>query len=140
MEKLKSIMNRFASITTCQIVAAGFFTTICYHMDFVLPQIFWQILLVSMLCAVSTLIFPDTAISTKKAIILSVIHYFIIVAIVLGFGYLFEWFYFTSARKIIFMISSITIIYVYISAISWKRSMDEAKKMNECLKEYQNEK
>ena len=92
MRKMKTVLNKFMAITTGELLAVGFFTNILYPIDSITSDIFWQILFTSFLCALSTLIYPDDRISTRKAIMLMIIHYFIIIAIVLGCGYLFGWY------------------------------------------------
>ncbi len=137
MRKMKMVLNKFMAITTGQLFAVGFFTNILYPIDSITSDIFWQILFTSFLCALSTLIYPDDKISTGKAVMVSIIHYFIIIAIVLGCGYVFGWYTITHIKSVVYMILTITIIYGVISAISWKKAVDEANKLNERIQEYQ---
>ena len=137
MRKTKMVLNKFMEITTGELLAVGFFTNILYPIDSITSDIFWQILFTSFLCALSTLIYPDDRISTRKAIMLTMIHYFIIIAIVLGCGYLFGWYTVTHIKSVVYMVLSITVIYGVISAISWKKAVAEANKLNERIQEYQ---
>ena len=82
MRKIKLVLNKFMAITTGQLFAVGFFTNILYPTDSIPSDIFWQILFTSFLCALSTLIYPDDRISTRKAICLRL---FIILLLLLSF-------------------------------------------------------
>ena len=87
----------------------------------------------------STVIYPDFIVSRIKAIVLSIVHYLIIVLIVMLSGYEYNWYAINSARSITYILTTITIVFVIISAISWKKSAIEADKMNKKLEEYHND-
>lgn len=85
--------------------------------------------------------YPDFSVGkrheNREVIIRTVIHYLIINAIILGCGYLFDWYNIRNPWSVLVMMITIALIYVCVSALAWKRSFDEAKRMNEKLQEYQ---
>lgn len=139
MKKIRYIMNKFALIATGQLISVSLFTNVIYKADVIDANILWQILLTSFLCALSTVIYPDFIVSRIKAIVLSIVHYLIIVLIVMLSGYEYNWYAINSGRSITYILTTITIVFVIISAISWKKSAIEADKMNKKLEEYHND-
>jgi len=98
-------------------------------------MILWQILLVSFLCSISTLIYPWDGDMKKSVIRLRIaIHYIMINGIVLGAGQLFSWYDVTDVFSTAMMLLSIALIFVIVSAGSWRKARREAEKMNEELK------
>lgn len=139
--RIHFLWNCFCMITTCTLTATMLFTNVLFPVDSMPTNILWQILLVSFLCVMSTLLYPwDRALKKREFCILSGIHYIIINVIILGFGSLFEWYRITSFKSILFMLTAIAVIFVLVSAISWSHSAKDTKKMNERLEKYQNSK
>ena len=139
MKKFCYIMKKFTEITTGELISVTVFTNIIYKVDVIESDMLWQILVTSLLCALSIVIYPDVAVSRRKAITLSIVHYLIIVLIVMLSGYEYNWYAINSARSITYILTTITIVFVIISAISWKKSAIEADKMNKKLEEYHND-
>lgn len=139
MKKFCFVMNCFAIITCCVVAAVAVFTTVIYPVEKISPYITWQILLVSFLSAVSTLIYPwDKEYKKNDFRIRVVLHYIIINIIVLGFGILFDWYATDNMLNIIVMVIMIAVIFAVVSVVSWKKSEQDAKVMNENLQKYQN--
>ena len=66
------------------------------------------------------------------------IHYLWVNLVVLGVGFLFDWYQITRPGSVISMVIAIAVIYTIASIGSWTKSARDAKQMNERLKEYQN--
>lgn len=139
MKKFCFVMNCFAVITCCVVAAVAVFTTVIFPAEMISPYITWQILLVSFLCAVSTLIYPwDRGFKKSEFKLRIALHYIIINIIVLGFGHLFDWYATDNMLNIIVMVIMIAVIFAVVSVVSWKKSEQDAKVMNENLQKYQN--
>ena len=138
MKKIRFIMNIFTMITTLTFVVVAVFTTVLFKTDFIEPAVLWQVLVASFLCAVSTLIFPwGRAMKIRETIIRTVVHYLMINVIILGGGFLFGWYDIENPGSVLAMVISIFLIYGCVSVVSWTRSFEEAKRMNQKLQEYQ---
>ena len=134
MHKFKVMMNMFFVITTCVLTAVALFTNILFPVQEVEPVIFWQILATCFLCALSTLVYQFE----KMPFVLTVfLHYFMINAIVLGFGHLFVWYDVTDWKSVIAMVVMIALIYALVVLCSWKGLVREAEKMNRKLQDLQ---
>lgn len=141
MRKVKFIFRIFSMVTTCMIFATAIFTSVISHADSLKPMILWQIPVVSLLCALGCLIYPWDVIMTKKETGIRIfLHYLYINAVVMISGWLFDWYNVKSMKSVLYMVISIVVIFVVVSAISWSREAAEAKRMNEKLQEYQKEK
>ncbi len=127
-------MNMFFIITTCVLTAVALFTNILFPVQSVEPVIFWQILATCFLCAVSTLVYQFERIPYVLTVFL---HYLMINAIVLGFGYLFEWYDVQNWKSVIAMVVMIALIYTLVVLCSWKGLVKEAEKMNRKLQDLQ---
>lgn len=139
MKKFCFVMNCFAVITCCVVAAVAVFTTVIFPVESISPYITWQILLVSFLCAVSTLVYPwDKELKKGKFRLIITLHYIIINIIVLGFGILFDWYNYDNLLNVLTMIIMIAVIFAVVSVVSWKKSERDAKVMNEKLQKYQN--
>lgn len=65
-----------------------------------------------------------------------VFHYIMVNMIVLGAGFVFEWYDPKSMGSVTAMLVTIAVIFAVVSGISWGRSARDAKRMNERLQEY----
>ena len=138
MKRIGFIINTFAMITTLTLAAVAIFTLVLFPTDSISPFLLVEILGASLLCALSTLIFPwGRGMRIGEVIVRTVLHYLIINAIILGCGYLFGWYNIRNPWSVLVMMITIALIYGGVSAVSWKRSLDEAKRMNKKLQEYQ---
>lgn len=139
MRKFRFVMDVFTTVTTCVLVAVGLFTTVFFPVERIKSTELWQILIVSFLCAVSVLIYPEDSkargISFKIQV---VVHYLLINAIVLGFGAWFGWYDLKNPLSVFVMALVIAVIFAVVSGVTWRRSKREAQELNERLREYQN--
>ncbi|MGN0166848.1 MAG: DUF3021 family protein [Acetatifactor sp.] len=138
--KIRFLLTIFTQVTTCVVFAVALFTTVVNPIESCCPETFWQILSVSMLCTLGCLIYPwDRPMKKWEKGIRILLHYLYINAVVLGAGVLFEWYQITHLKSVICMVLAIAVIYCIVSAASWTRSVREAGKLNEKLREYQKE-
>lgn len=141
MKKIRFLFEIFSMVTACVVIAVAFFTTVLEPADAVDPVIFWQILGVSFLCCLGCLIYPWNRTPGKREMgIRILIHYLLINGIVLTAGFCFEWYRPDHLRSVIVMLLTIALIFSIISALSWRKASADAKRMNEKLREFQQEK
>lgn len=138
--RIKATLYTFVCVTTCIVFAAALFTTIFWQGSDIGAEILWQILAVSALCSLGTMIYPDYEVTKRKAVFLTVLHYIMVNVVVLGGGILFGWFHGDNLQMVLLMLLLIAAIYFIVAAILWKRAADVATLMNEKLAEYQSRK
>ena len=120
------------------VFAVAVFTTIVNPTKTVESMVLWQMLLVSGLCALTSLIYPwNREMGKVEAIVKTVIQYVLVNVIVLGSGILFDWYDPSRFFSIAAMVLSIAIIFGAVLISSWKREALYAARMNELLEEYQ---
>lgn len=120
------------------VLAVAIFTTIIDPVEKIESLLLWQMLLVSGLCTITTLIYPwGREMGKVEAIVKTLIQYVLINVIVLGSGALFGWYNPSKFYSIAGMVLTIAIIFATITVSSWKRAASDAARMNEKLEEYQ---
>lgn len=139
--RLKFLWDCFCMISTCVMALIALFTTVVDPTEAINPMVLWQALMVSLLCALSCFIFPwDVVMKKWEVWVRTAIHYVIINLIVLGFGNRFQWYQINNAISLTLMLISIAVVYAIVSCISWRKSKQDAQKMNERLMQYQGKK
>lgn len=137
-KRLVFLWNEFCIISTCTLIATAFFTTILSPAENISQSTLWQILFVSLLCTLSTFLYPwERKMGRAELYIRVGIHYLLINMIVLGFGSRFDWYQPIHLKSILAMLLTIAVIFAVVSYISWNRSAKDAQKMNERLEQYQ---
>jgi len=138
INRIKATLYTFVCVTTCIVFAAALFTTVFGTGEVVRADLLWQILIVSGLCSLGTMIYPDYEVTRRRAVFLTVLHYIIVNLVVLGGGILFGWFDANNLSMVLLMLLLIMVIYFVVAVVLWKRATDMANLMNERLSEYQN--
>lgn len=137
--KIKTVLYTFAFVTTCVLFATAFFTTIFNgESGEVGTDTLWQILGVSALCSVGSLIYPEHEVGKKAVAVLKTVHYIYVNVVVLGCGIWFGWFQADSISMVVVMVLMIGVIFLGVSAVMWKSAKNTATLLNERLAEYQN--
>ena len=139
MERLKLLLNVFTKVVTCVTVGAAVYCMVFFPKITFGVEMLWQILLVSFLTSVGTLLYTDS-ISQKKMKVMCVIHYLIVNVIVVVCGLWFEWFYLNNLPQMIGILIVIALVFLVVSIVSWKQAMEMADLMNARLAEYQRKK
>lgn len=141
MKKIRFLFEVFSMVTSCVVIAVALFTTALEPVDAVEPVILWQILCVSFLCSLGSLIYPwDRALGKWEMGIRILIHYLLINGIVLTAGFRFEWYRADNLGSVVVMVVTIILIFGIVSAVSWSKSAADARRMNEKLREFQQKK
>ncbi len=119
-------------------LATAVFITVINPIERVESVLLWQMMLVSGVCTLPSLIYPwNREMGKVEAIVKTVIHYVLVNVIVLGSGALFEWYNPSKFYSIAAMVLTIAVIFGAVTAGSWKRAALDAARMNEKLEEYQ---
>lgn len=135
-EKIKCVLRTFVLVMTCVVFAVAVFCTIIDPTEKIDAMTLWHIPLVSMLTSLETLIYPwNRRMGRVECAVRIFAHYLMIVAVVLLSGWMLEWYDISSAKSVIIMILTVTIIFAIVSAVSWSASAKTAKLMNEKLQE-----
>ncbi len=138
MRRLRALFHIYAMVMVGVTLATAVFTTIISPVERVESILLWQMMLVSGLCTLTSLIYPwNREMGKREAIVKTVIQYVLINVIVLGSGALFEWYNPSKFFSIAAMVLTIAIIFGAVTASSWKRAALDAARMNERLAEYQ---
>ncbi|WP_300810052.1 DUF3021 family protein [uncultured Acetatifactor sp.] len=141
MKKIRFLFKVFSTVTAFVVVAVAVFTTILEPAPMIETVVLWQIPAVSALCTLSCLIYPWNRILGKTEMgIRTVIHYLLVNGIVLGAGFWFEWYRIDRLGSVVSMVLTIAVVFGLVSAITWAQALEEAKQMNERLREYQQKK
>lgn len=140
IKRIKATLYAFVCVTTCIVFASALFTTIFWQGSAIGTEMLWQILIISALCSLGTMIYPDYEVTKGKEVFLTLIHYIIVNVVVMGGGLMFGWFDADNLLMVLLMLLLIAVIYFLVSAVMWKRAADMAVLMNEKLAEYQSRK
>lgn len=141
MRKIRFLFEVFSMVTACVIIAVALFTTVLDPVDTLEPAILWQIPCISFLCSLGCLIYPwDRPLGKREMGVRIVIHYLLINGIVLTAGFWFRWYRVDNLGSVVVMLITIALIFGIVSAISWRKSAADAKRMNERLREFQQKK
>ena len=133
MNKIKILANIFSKITVCVLLASAIYITVMCGLDAQISvRILWQILLVSAVCSIPILMYPDEEGKelSKQGMIARQIN-----CAVLGLGRAFGWFYFNKAKMVVLMEVLIIGVYVMVNLIVYVNDHMVAESMNQKLKE-----
>lgn len=138
MNKLKTLLHTYLCVMSSVVLATALFITIFMPQTELGVELLWQMMLVSFLCSVGSLMYPEGAVSGKKMAVMTILHYIQVNAAVLGFGFYFQWFSIQYLPQVAGMLILINVIFLIVSTVEWKRGKEAAEQMNRQLAEYQN--
>lgn len=136
MKKLEFMFDIFTKVVTCVTAGVAVYCMVFFPEVRFGVEMFGQILLVSLLTSAGALLYTDD-IKQKNMKIMCVVHYIIVNVIVIGCGLWFEWFYWDNLPQMVGIVIVIALVFLVVSAVSWKRSMQMAELMNQKLIAYQ---
>ncbi len=137
MKKIADVFNTFVYVVTAVVFGSAVYITVFWGEAALGVKLLWEILLVSFLCSLGTLLYPEKNTGKKVIWLCRVLHYVLVNAVVLGCGIWFEWFYADNLPMVFGMLVLIAVIFATASFIFWKRGLRMAARMNERLKIYQ---
>lgn len=143
MKTIKIIFYQTLTISTAVLLLLGIQSMFSYFTDST-ETLYWpwyiplSIILTGFLCAIPTLFLLNLDSLGRKAMLLRIfLHFIFITAIVALCGYLFKWY--TSRSGFISIMVMDVLIYVFVwAATLWFAKSDE-KKINEAIKNVQDE-
>lgn len=141
IKRLQFMLGIFVKITTGVIVVTAVYISVFWGIKVdVKVVLLWQILCVSALCTVGSILLPaseeDAQEISKKGMLIRMIVYFILVNIVvLGCGFCFQWFSPSDWKMVLGMEISIIGVFAAVTAASYFDDYRIAEKMNRRLKE-----
>ena len=138
MKKIKDIFYTFVCVTTCVVFATALYTSIFWPGVALDSSILWKILMVSFLCSLGILVYPEREVGKHLMLCIILLHYVWVNIVVLGCGLWFEWFLSDNLWQVLGMVLLIAVIFAIVSLVCWKRGKQMAALMNTKLKEYQN--
>lgn len=137
-ERLNFLFSVFSMVTTYVVIAVAVFTTILEPSETVDSAVLWQIPLVSFFCSLGCLIYPwDRSCKKKEKAVRVGVHYVYINIVVLGAGVWFGWYRVDHPGSVAAMLITIAVIFAAASVIGWRKAAEDARRINERLKEYQ---
>lgn len=137
-EAVKLIALTFFLVTTCSLFGTALFTTIFFKNDTFTSALLWQILGISFLTAMASLIFTSKSILTKRGVLLRQgIHFLLILSILMGGALKFEWIHITVISEISFFILLVIVVYITVCTILYQYEIKNAEEINERIKELQ---
>lgn len=138
MGRLKYLIQIYSMVMTGVVLAVAIFATIINPVEKIESALLWQMLLVSGLCTLTSLIYPwNREMGKVEAIAKTLVHYVLVNGIVLGSGAMFGWYNPAKFHSIAAMVLTIAVIFGVITAGAWKRAASDAARMNERLEQYQ---
>lgn len=137
MDRIKNVFDVFTKVVTCTMIGSAAYCLIFFS-DATLPVSFiWQLLLCSLLTSLGTLLYTDS--SLKVTIIKCFIHYLWVNIVVVGCGIFFDWFNPNNFVQLISMLVLVAVVFLLVSAITWRKAFKMAQLLNDRLKDYQNQ-
>lgn len=139
-DKIKEIFFTFVCVTTSVVFANALYIQIFYGPGTLVEmENYWIILILSFLTSLCNLIYPAREVSKKTGIVLTLIHFVLVTAIVLGFGSYMKWYEFNDPLMLVSMVLFIALIFAAVYVMVYIRNKKMANKMNECLKQFTDE-
>lgn len=137
MNKVKNLLHTYMCVMSCVVLATALFITIFIPDVELGVELLWQMMLVSFLCSVGILMYPEASTSRRKTMVLVVLHYIQVHVVVLGLGFYFQWFSVEFLPQVLGMVLLINVIFLLVTIVEWRRSREIARQMNRRLAEYQ---
>lgn len=139
MKRLESMFVLFEKVTVGIVFVTAVYIPVFYGWENEIhADILWQILFLSAVCALGSVILPlegEKEVSRKCMFIRSLLYYAYINVVVLGLGFLYEWFTFRNGWQVLGMELAIVFVFGVVWLIVYWSQCQEAKRMNQKLKE-----
>lgn len=136
---LKETIRYFFVITVLVLFVSAGYVSVFWGLDsLVSVKLLWQILFVSFLGSLSHLLFrsKDNGVLSKKAYGLRWLFCYIYVnTMVLGFGFLFQWFDISSLPMVIGMLVAIAFVFLVVAAFVFWKDKKTSEEINQKLLE-----
>lgn len=139
MKRLGFMMDLFEKIAVGVTLVTAIYIPVFYGWDTQVHfGILWQILGLSVVCTLGSVILPmedGKEVSKISMLVRTVLYYLYISVVVLGLGFLFDWFTFRNVPQVLGMLIAIAAVFLAVYFFSYCAQCREAKRMNEKLRE-----
>lgn len=139
MKRLESMVSFFEKIAAGILFVTAVYIPIFYGWNLELhADILWQILFLSAVCALGSVIIPlegEKEVSRNSMLIRTILYFAFVNAAVLGCGFWYGWFSFRNGWQVLGMELAIVFVFAAVYLICYFSQIQEAKRMNEKLKE-----
>ena len=134
--KTKLFLDIFARISASIFIFSSIYISIFWgsNTDINLSYV-WGVLFISFAAAIARIPFlSDKEISKKTMLICNIVYFVFINILVLGIGYVLQWFYLSEAKMLCGIELTIIMVYVCVMIISYSLDYRTAEQMNRKLK------
>lgn len=136
MRRIKSIFfDIFTKVVTFTLMGSTAYLMIFFPQVSLTIDFMWQLMFCSALTCLGSLIYAED--STKVTLIKILIHYIYVNVVVVVCGLCFDWFNPGAMSQIIAMLVLIAAVFLIVSAVTWRRAIQDARQLNDKLMEYQ---
>lgn len=139
MKRLGFMVDLFEKIAVCVTVVTAIYIPVFYGWDTQVHfGILWQILGLSMVCTLGSIILPledGKEVSKMSMLVRTALYYLYINVVVLGLGFWFDWFTFRNIPQVFGMGVAIAVVFLAVYFFSYCAQCREAQRMNEKLRE-----
>lgn len=139
MKRLAFMMDLFERIVVGVTVVTATYIPVFYGWQTQIEvNILWQILGLSIVCTLGSVILPledGREVSKTSMLVRTILYYLYINVVVLGLGFLFEWFTFRNMPQVLGMEIAIAAVFLAVYFFSYCAQCREAERMNEKLRE-----
>jgi hypothetical protein len=134
---LKNVMRDFFYIFTGTMLGAAIFLTF-FKVTMINTALLRQIFLVSLVETLFSLIFYSRNELSKRSLIFrKIIHFLLVLGVLLGAAYFFQWFNFASFKLLLYFGIIIVFVYIIIFLVIYFFNYSQVKRLNQKLSEYQ---
>ena len=140
-EKIRFMFQIYIQIVAMVILGSAIYITVFWGNECTLSaNMLWQIMGVSAVCSLCSLILDSKRELSKRVMLLrEILHFVMINVVVLFFGFWFEWFYLSAWKMIVGMELTIIAVYAGVMLINYRMNQRTAEEMNHKLQERQSE-
>lgn len=141
MKRMGFMMDLFEKIVVGVTLVTAIYIPVFYGWDTQVHfGILWQILGLSAVCTLGSVILPleeGREVSKVSILVRTVLYYLYINVVVLGLGFWFDWFTFRNIPQVLGMGVAIAAVFLAVYFFSYCAQCREAERMNEKLRERQ---
>lgn len=139
MHLLKETLRYFVIIAVLILFVSASYITVFYGLDsFVTVKVLWEILFVSFLGSLSHILFrtkENKVLTKRRYYVRWLLCYVYVNAMVLSFGWWFEWFDISSLPMVIGMLVAILVVFLVVAAFVFLMDAKTSEEINQKLKE-----
>ena len=137
LKRREAMLSLFVKITTGILFVTALYITVYYGRELNLQvEILWQILGLSLICTLGSLVIPadgEREVSGKSMLVRILLYYVYVDIVVLFSGFRFGWFSFGSLKQVLGMVGAVAFVYLGVLLLSFWKEYREAERLNRKL-------